>query len=394
MRKTEKERKQTGTAGRKRVQDLLAVLFFLLLLPYTCSLVSGARPEEAVETSGAALRGDGEDGAAVYLERDNGVQRVPLEEFVLGALAACMPGEYREETLKAQAVILRSICRAGGGADGASAGESDATADGQSASAGDPGTSANDPGALAGDPGVSAGDPGASAGDPGTSAGGPGTAAGEQNASIRLRTEERLSYLDETQRRAYWGADREELEEKFAGAVKATEGIVLTLGGEAVSPPFFRLSAGKTRDASQIWGEGTFGWCKSVDCPHDIEAADFLCEKTLSWEHFLKTLGKEGLELSGQDVRMKLTRDGAGYVTAVECGGVRLAGERFRQLFELPSACFALQEKDGEVLLRTKGVGHGLGFDQYGADLLAAEGKDYIQLLNAFFEGLTLEKME
>ena len=373
MRKTEKERKQTGTAGRKRVQDLLAVLFFLLLLPYTCSLVSGARPEGAVETSGAALRGDGEDGAAVYLERDNGVQRVPLEEFVLGALAACMPGEYREETLKAQAVILRSICRAGGGADGASAGESDATADGQ---------------------GASAGDPGALAGDPVASADGPGTAAGEQNASIRLRTEERLSYLDETQRRAYWGADREELEEKFAGAVKATEGIVLTLGGEAVSPPFFRLSAGKTRDASQIWGEGTFGWCKSVDCPHDIEAADFLCEKTLSWEHFLKTLGKEGLELSGQGVRMKLIRDGAGYVTAVECGGVRLAGERFRQLFELPSACFALQEKDGEILLRTKGVGHGLGFDQYGADLLAAEGRDYIQLLDAFFEGLTLEKME
>ena len=95
MRKTNQEGKAAGTAGRKRIQDLLAVLFFLLLLPYTCSLVSGIRQEEAVETSGAALRA--RDGLTLCLERENGVWRMPLEEFLVGALAACIPGEYREE---------------------------------------------------------------------------------------------------------------------------------------------------------------------------------------------------------------------------------------------------------------------------------------------------------
>lgn len=42
--------------------------------------------------------------------------------------------------------------------------------------------------------------------------------------------------------------------------------------------------------------------------------------------------------------------------------------------------------------MQTKGVGHGLGFDQYGADLLAADGKDYMELLHFFFTDLSLEK--
>ena len=331
MRKTNQEGKAAGTAGRKRIQDLLAVLFFLLLLPYTCSLVSGIRQEEAVETSGAALRA--RDGLTLCLERENGVWRMPLEEFLVGALAACIPGEYREETLKAQAVILRSICRAKAGA--------------------------------------------------------PGNTSG-----LLYQADSGLEYLDAAQRRDHWGADWEALEEKFSAAVRETEGIVLAREGETVGPPFFRLSAGETRDAAQIWGAEAFSWCKSVDCPHDIEAEEFLQEKRIPWADFLETLKRAGMELPGQDARLRLVRDGAGYVTAVESDTARMAGERFRQLFALPSACFALEEENGEVMMRTKGVGHGLGFDQYGADLLAAEGADYLQLLDVFFEGLTLEKME
>ena len=116
MREKNQENKTIRTARRKRAQDLLAVLFFLLLLPYTCSVIGGIAVEgerDATQTMAGAAK-----GPYIFMEEKNGVWKVPADEFLTGALAATIPGEYRTETLKAQAVILRSICRAESGENG------------------------------------------------------------------------------------------------------------------------------------------------------------------------------------------------------------------------------------------------------------------------------------
>lgn len=278
------------------------------------------------------------------MERDNGIWRIPLDEFLVGALAANMPGEYREETLKAQAVILRSICMR-------------EMAEGKTLQ----------------------------------------------------KTDSRLECLEEEERRTLWGEDFEENEERFAEAVSATRGIVLTFEGEVVKPPYFRLSAGKTRSMSEIFGMNSEGdlaeaeensedmarlWCRSVECPHDLEAEEFLQETRLERDEFMKKMADEGMVLPDSGAKIVLTRDSAGYVLFVRCQEERMEGEKFRRLFGLPSSCFYLKEEEGEIVLQTKGIGHGLGFDQYSADLLAAEGKDYVEILDTFFQGLSLEKME
>lgn len=320
MREKNQENKTIRTARRKRAQDLLAVLFFLLLLPYTCSVIGGI----AVEGEGDATQAmaGAAKGPYIYMEEKNGVWKVPADEFLTGALAATIPGEYRTETLKAQAVILRSICRAESGENGG------------------------------------------------------------------------LEYLTREERESLWGENFAENEERFSQAVSDTSGIVLAWEGEVVSPPFFRLSAGKTRSGAEIFGQERIPWCHSVECPHDLEAEEFLQEKRVGREEFFRKLSAEGIDLPKSGAKIVLTRDSAGYVMTVSCGEARMEGEKFRALFGLPSACFTLQEEAGEILLQTKGVGHGLGFDQYSADLLAGEGRDYIELLDCFFAGLTLEKME
>lgn len=342
MHETNMEKRAMRTVRRKKVQDLLAVLFFLLLLPYTCSVLSGVVQEDAVETISMSKQ-----DSYVLWERDNGVWQIPLEEFLVGALAANMPEEYRDETLKAQAVILRSICM----------------------------REIEDSGTL-------------------------------------KKSDSQLECLEEEARRILWGEDFEENETRFREAVNATDKIVLTFDGEVVSPPYFRLSAGKTRSMAEIlgmddgaasagggqeqesvgavWGQ----WCRSVECPHDLEAEEFLQETRLDRDEFIKKLAAEGMVLPKSGAKIVLTRDSAGYVLFVRCEDDRMEGERFRKLFELASSCFYLKEEDGKIILQTKGIGHGLGFDQYGADLLAAEGKDYIEILDIFFSGLSLEKME
>lgn len=325
MREKDMEKRAVRTARRKKIQDLLAVLFFLLLLPYTCSALSGIRQEAAVETSGSVSNGS----RMILWEMENGVRSLSMEEFLVGALAASMPAEYREETLKAQAVILRSICMYEMEADG-----------------------------------------------------------------MLKREDSQLECLEEADRRALWGEDFAENEEKFSKAVADTAGIVLTFEGDVVEPPYFRLSAGMTRSGAEIFGEERITWCHSIECPHDLEAEDFLQEKRYKREAFTKMLAAEGMILPDKGAKIVLTRDSAGYVLFVSCQDDQMEGERFRKLFDLPSSCFYLKEEGGEIILQTKGMGHGLGFDQYGADLLAADGSDYIAILNHFFVGLSMEKME
>lgn len=325
MRENDMEKRAVRTVRRKKIQDLLAVLFFLLLLPYTCSALSGIRQEEAAET-GAAVSGPVRE---ILWEKENGVRRLSMDEFLVGALAASMPAEYREETLKAQAVILRSICLY------------------------------------------------------------------EMEEEGMLKKEDsQLECLEEADRRTLWGEDFAENEEKFFKAVEDTGGIVLTYEGTVVEPPYFRLSAGKTRSGAEIFGEERIPWCHSIECAHDLEADDFLQEKRFKREEFTKMLAAEGMLLPDKGAKIVLTRDSAGYVLYISCMEYQMEGEKFRKLFELPSSCFYLKEEGGEIVLQTKGIGHGLGFDQYGADLLAAEGNDYMELLNYFFSGLSMEKVE
>lgn len=91
--------------------------------------------------------------------------------------------------------------------------------------------------------------------------------------------------------------------------------------------------------------------------------------------------------------KLVLTRDSAGYVLNVRAGRSSIAGERFRQLFELPSSCFFLEEQGGKMVITTKGIGHGIGFDQYYANELAKQGASAEEILELFFPGL-LKKSE
>ena len=57
-------------------------------------------------------------------------------------------------------------------------------------------------------------------------------------------------------------------------------------------------------------------------------------------ERFFGMLEAEGVSVEKDAPKLVLTRDSAGYVLNVRAGRSSIEGERFRQLFELPSSCF------------------------------------------------------
>ena len=78
----------------------------------------------------------------------------------------------------------------------------------------------------------------------------------------------------------------------------------------------------------------------------------------------------------------------AGYVLELQVGNQILSGEEFRYALNLPSACFKIAFEGKQVWLTVYGQGNGLGFDQYGANRQAKEGKNYEQLLEYYLTGV------
>lgn len=75
-------------------------------------------------------------------------------------------------------------------------------------------------------------------------------------------------------------------------------------------------------------------------------------------------------------------------------GTEEIDGEHFRYLFGLPSASFEMEQEERQVIFRVTGVGHGFGMSQYGANCMALNGKTYDQILQEFFYRTELTKFE
>lgn len=211
-----------STARRQRFGDLCAVLLFLLLLPYVCSLLFR---KEGTQTMGRVLP-EGEEGIAVICQEETGARALPLETYVTGALAASIPIGCQEETLKAQAVILRTLCMW----------------------------------------------------------------AYENSKDGRIDAQDLgQEYLGMEELQKAWGADFEVNREKLEQAVSATAGIYMTYEGGPMEPAYFWLSAGSTRDGGEVLGEG-YGYLSQVDCGHDMESDAYLSSLEMEEERFWELL--------------------------------------------------------------------------------------------------------
>ena len=68
-----------------------------------------------------------------------------------------------------------------------------------------------------------------------------------------------------------------------------------------------------------------------------------------------------------------------------------MTGEDFRAALDLPSAAFEMKVKSRLISFTVRGWGHGVGLSQWGADVMAREGKGYEEILAYYFPGTNIE---
>ena len=191
-----------------------------------------------------------------------------------------------------------------------------------------------------------------------------------------------------------WGDKAAEYTNKITTAVAETGNQVILYQGQLIDAVFHSSSSAATQDAVEVWGNSV-PYLQSVDSPEGEGVPNYESQVTLTTQEFkdafLKAQPTASLEGDPASWVGTIERTQSGSVHAITIGGVTVSGAQARQIFSLRSASFDVSLSGDTFTFSVTGFGHGVGMSQYGADAMAEEGKGYVEILQHYYTGVTVE---
>ncbi|MFA9377094.1 MAG: SpoIID/LytB domain-containing protein [Lachnotalea sp.] len=199
-------------------------------------------------------------------------------------------------------------------------------------------------------------------------------------------SEMNLGYMNMVQMEEYWGYDRFfEYYNMLEEIVNGTKGEVLEYEGNPIEAAFHAVSIGTTRSGASAMNNDDYPYLTSVKSEKDVESEDYMTTITTSFEKISDIFQDNITELPEI-----ISSDELGYVEKIKINNQIISGEKFRKKLSLPSACFEMKLVSGAIKITVIGKGHGLGLSQYGANEMAKEGKNYIDILNYYYQNINI----
>lgn len=177
--------------------------------------------------------------------------------------------------------------------------------------------------------------------------------------------------------------------EKVRNAVQSTSSIVLTYDGKLIEATYFSSSGGITEAALAVWGTD-YPYLQSVSSPEEDE---HLRSISYSIEEFQDRLGKSFTEDPAEWIDSVEYTEGGG-VAVMEICGEHYTGTQLRNLLGLRSTAFDIHADNQTVTITTKGYGHRVGMSQYGAEAMAKAGNSWQQILQHYYLGTALVRIQ
>lgn len=318
----------------KRVFVLAGIAGFLILLLRGCMFACqdkqnvGDKEETQIQVGREVT---------LYLHETGQRVTLPLEEYLVGVVAAEMPASFHMEALKAQAVAARTytLTRLNGG--GCTSG-CDLCSDSKCCQAYD---------------------------------------------------------TDEACRKK-WGSSYAANIQTIRAAVIETQGEALYYDGKLIEALYHAASGGMTEDSENVFASAR-PYLRSVDSKNEVGSSHITDEERLTRKEFVKALNKAWpkakLSADKLEDQVEITeRFESGRVESIRLGGVTATGRELRGALELRSANFTIQFTKNEIIIDTRGYGHGVGMSQAGANGMAQDGATYDEILKHYYTGVEIEK--
>ena len=198
-------------------------------------------------------------------------------------------------------------------------------------------------------------------------------------------------YLDDNYLKEAWGKDYVVNINKLRTAVNQTIDEYLEYNGEIIDALFFSTSNGYTEDASVVFNL-ELPYLKSVESKWDFYTSSvFKSQKTMSLQEFYEKLG---LEYKSELSFNVLERSDTNRIIKLEINGNMLNATDVYNKLGLRSTDFNLTQVGTNIVIDTKGYGHGVGMSQYGALGMAKEGYNYMQILEYYYTGAEIKKIQ
>jgi len=280
----------------------------------------------------------------MYIHKENKIQPLQLEDYLIGVVAAEMPAEFPLDALKAQAVAARTYVVKRMGA----------------------GSVANPL------------HPGADVCDDPTHG---------------------QAWLSREDLKNRWGIMHYyNYYYKVKQAVDETSGQVLTWNGELIDPAYHSSCGGRTENSEDVW-QFQVPYLRSVPCPYDanpqsVQTASFSLEQVdralgTSLSAVPVTSGKN----SSAEIKL-MEKTSTGRPKSLLIDGKQFSAVAVRDLLGLRSTNFTWSVNSGALVFTTTGSGHGVGMCQYGAKGMAEHGYNYRVILSHYYSGAEISSIQ
>ncbi|MDT8715580.1 stage II sporulation protein D [Clostridium sp. 19966] len=281
----------------------------------------------------------------LYLTKEKKVIDLNLDDYVKGVVAGEMPIKFEEETLKAQAVAARTYVIAHMkkfGGEGCTYNEEADVSD-------------------------------------------------STDYQVYKSKSDMFKEWSEKDREAYWS--------KISAAVDETKNEVLTYDGQLVtSPMYFAVSSGRTEDAKAVFGEDK-PYLKSVDSLGEEEAPKYKTDTTIKNSEVAYKINssfpKANLKESNINKQIKiLESNDTKSISKIMVGKTTISGPQFRFALGLNSTNISFKFNKDSITFTCIGNGHGVGMSQWGANIMAKNGHNYIDILTHYYNGTKIDKIK
>lgn len=255
------------------------------------------------------------------------IEKIPLEQYLIGVIAGEMPVSYEIEALKAQAVAARTYT----------------------------------------------------------------LKKLKNNKTYEYDLQDTINdqvYLDQEQLKQIWGQNYEKYINKIKQAINETSGEYLTYNGEIIEAFFFSTSSGNTENCKDVFG-ADLPYLISVSSSWDTSSPSYNGEKILTLEEFYEKLEQP----YNEELNINIIRNDTNSIKTININGTNINGTDFRHKLGLKSTNIDINHNGNEIIIKSKGYGHGVGMSQYGALELAKKGYKYDEILKYYYQGIELKKI-
>ena len=335
-----------------RIKPLLYTTILIILFMIIIPIISiegkiNLEPNEYIEDQGVSMQTSAEVNTDIYINGDekikvyrtlqDKIEEVDLEEYICGVVANEMQVSFEDEALKAQAIASRTYlvskkinsCPIANGSD----------------------------------------------------------ICDSAHCQVYSSKDELISKWGEENGEKYWN--------KIKSAVDDTKGMILTYKGELVLYPlFFSTSSGETESAIDA-SLGDIPYLVSVESKGEEVSPKYTSKKEMALSDLVSAINSKyptsGVNTSNLSSKLQvMERSEAGGVITLAVGNDEIKGSDFRVIAGLNSTNFTYSINENAIVFECKGYGHGVGMSQWGANVMAKEGKSYDEILKHYYTGINI----